>query len=81
MVDEKDDLECELRGIQSYIDGKKRFIDETISKAGKTKDPYKMKDWMIAIRLANDDKRSRGEDERRIQNELRSHAMKRRRLE
>ena len=40
-----------------------------------------MKDWMTAIRLANDDKRSRGEDERKIQNELRAHAMKRRRLE
>ena len=77
----KNDLECELRGIQSYIDTKQRFIDETLSKVAKSTDPYKMKGWMTAVRLANDDKRSRSDEERRIQDELRSHALKRRRLE
>ena len=42
-----------MRGVQAYMDRKQIFIDEVLSKVARISDPYKMKDYMTSVRLAN----------------------------
>jgi hypothetical protein len=75
--DKKEELEAELRGIQTYIDSRTKFIKDQMSKQAKCIDPYKMKDLATSIRLATDDKETKAVKERQVQEMLRIHMGKR----
>ena len=76
----KKELESELKVVQQYIDNKQKFINDTLSKMAKSSDPYKIKDWSTALRLANEDKSRRSDKERNLQEELRKHMGKRKQV-
>ena len=76
----KEELETELKGVQGYMDRKQCFIDEVLSKVARISDPYKMKDYMTSVRLANEEKQSVIDKERKLQELLRAHVSKRRRI-
>ena len=62
------------------MDRKQSFIDEILSKVARISDPYKMKDYMTSVRLASEEKQSVSDKERLIQEQLRAHIGKRRRI-
>jgi hypothetical protein len=68
----KKDLEDQLSGIQKYMDDKKKYIQNQLSKATQSKDPYKVKDLMTSIRLATEDKEEKAMKERDVQDKLKS---------
>ena len=76
----KDQLETDLRGVQAYMDRRQTFIEEILSKVARISDPYKMKDYMTSVRLASEEKQSVSVKERLIQEQLRAHIGKRRRI-
>jgi hypothetical protein len=65
-------LEDQLSGIQKYMDDKKKYIQNQLSKATQSKDPYKVKDLMTSIRLATEDKEEKAMKERDVQDKLKS---------
>ena len=75
--DKKKELETELRGIQTYIDSRSKFIKDKMSKQAKCIDPYKMRDLATSIRLATEDKETQAVKERQVQEMLRIHMGKR----
>ena len=74
--EKKISLESELTGIQMYIAQKQTIIQESLSKAARLNDPYKVKDIMTTVRLATEDMTKKMEKERDVQEKLRQHMGK-----
>ena len=72
----KKELEDGLKSLQNYIDLRRKFVEDKLSQATKTTDPYKQKDLLTAIRLATEDKEKQVTKEREIQELLRVHMSK-----